>query len=64
MILTTKYLENLVSANYKKQEFERSLSVTIEDGLAGADIKKIADKHQAFLEALVKQDIERHKNNQ
>jgi len=60
--LTTSYLENLPSPNYKKREFLR----TIEEEIPAETFKDkdkflaVADKHQKMCEALVKGDINRH----
>lgn len=63
-VLTTFYLENLPSQNYKTRDFSRTIQETLElpDGEEGKkQFLEAAEKQQKICETLVKNDIARHK---
>jgi hypothetical protein len=60
MILTTTYLENLPSPNYKTKQFSRSVTETLPDDIDKPNLEARAARQASLVETLVKNDIARH----
>lgn len=60
MIITSTYMENLPSPNYKTKQFTKSISETLPDDISKEELIKRSDRQSAVVEAFVKADIERH----
>ena len=59
--LITHYEANLPSPNYKTQRFGRTIEESFPEDVSKEDFMKAAEKSQTICEALVSEDIARHK---
>jgi hypothetical protein len=60
MQLSTTYMENLPSPNYKTKQFTRSISESLPDDITKDELMKRAERQALTVETFVKNDIVRH----
>ena len=61
MKLITRYMENLPGQTYKTRQFDRTIEENLPDDISKEDFILRAERQHRTLEALVKNDVERCK---